>query len=74
MEPFQALEPCDHREVDCAPGPQGPHPRREITGIGLIGPDQPEPGKSMPEHLQERVSALALLHIGGRDDHRQQSA
>lgn len=72
MEAFQALKPFDHLEADFVPGPQSPHPRREVTSRGLIGPNQPEPGEPGPEDLQEGVSTLALLHVGARDDHRQQ--
>jgi hypothetical protein len=74
VEAFQALEPFDHLEADFAPGPQGPHPSREITRIGLLGPHQPEPGQPVTEDLQAMVSALALLPVGGRHDHRQPEA
>jgi hypothetical protein len=40
----------------------------------LIDPHQPEPGQPVTEDLEEMVSALALLHVGRRHDHRQQEA
>jgi hypothetical protein len=49
--PFQALEPFDHLDPDVAPGPQGPHPSRQITSLGLSGPHQPEPGTPVTEDL-----------------------
>ncbi len=73
MKSFQALKPFDHLETDFVPGPLGPHPRRAVTSIGLIGPNQPEPGEPVLEDRQEGVSALALLHVGARDDHCQQA-
>ena len=46
-------------------GRKRPHPGDEITGGGLIRPDQSEPGKPVPEDFQERLSAIAVLHVGG---------
>jgi hypothetical protein len=73
----EALGPLgsfDNGQTDCSPGSQGPQPGDELTGIGLIRPDQPEAGKPGAADRQERHRAVAVLHTGGRHRHRQEQA
>jgi len=51
MEACQAFKPFDDQQVDAPPGPQRPEPHDEITGGGLIRPDEAEAGTPMPEDL-----------------------
>src|ERR687896_1104820 len=74
MEAWKAFAPFDALQAEAPPRPPRPHPGRESTGIRLLRPDQPEPGKAMPEDLQERQRATAVLHVGAGHHHAQEQA
>jgi hypothetical protein len=74
VEAFEPLQPLDHLEADMPPGPQGPHPGDEIARRGLLGPNQTEPSKSVPEDLQELRRAIPIWHTGSRDHDAQEQA
>jgi hypothetical protein len=74
VESLEALKPFNHLEADFPPGPQGPHPGHEVTGVGLIRPDQPQPGEPVTEGGEEMPRGLAVLPVGRRDHDSQESA
>jgi hypothetical protein len=70
-EAFGPLRPLDHLDADFPPGPQLPQPGDEVPSIGLIGPDQAQAGELMSQDVQEQHGPVAVLHLGGGDDHRE---
>ena len=71
---FGPLRPLDNLEADFPPGPQRPHPRQQLPSVRTISPNEPYPGESMPEALQQQLCPVAVWHTGSRDHHRQDQA
>jgi hypothetical protein len=51
--------------------PQRPDPLHQRPGLGPVHPEVSQPRIPVPEALQELCRAIAVLHTGGRHDHRQ---
>ena len=65
------LRPLDHCQADLPPRPQAPHPRDEVSRVGLIGPQAPHTGALVRQARKQAFSPGAVLHVGRGDHHSQ---
>ena len=68
MAPLRAL---DDFQADLPPRPQAPHPCRQGTRVGLIGPDTPQPRALVLQACQQAFRTGTVLHVRRRDRHGQ---
>jgi hypothetical protein len=67
-ETLGAFRPLHNLPADFSPGPQGPQPGDQVSGIGLIRPEEPSPRTLVAEHRQEPHGPLAVLPMARRHD------
>jgi hypothetical protein len=70
-EPLDGIGTLGNLQANWPWRPQRLDPIHQRSGIGPVRPDVSQPRIPMPEDLQELFRTIAVLHPGGRHDHRE---